>query len=505
LSWIRRLLPRSLRARLVLAFAGLIFISLSLAGVATVYLLADEQEKTAREKVGRLAEPVALRTAILEASGYNASQILIALEIEYPDLRILVVDSEATVVGDTGQTLRGQTISQLQEQGVPARPLPQGPLPARPLPDSRFRVQRGPESLLLFTSPQGVLVTIPGPGGVLVPRYQAVLAVPESDISQAWRDLLPRLGLAAGVALFVGVVVASLLTRSIARPLRRITDASEAMARGEYQQQIPAYGGEEVGRLAEAFNKMAKQVDASHRTLRDFLANVSHELKTPLTAVQGFSQALLDGTLRRPREFEEAGRIINEESIRMRALVDDLLYLSQAEGGQLALDIREVDPRELLSATTERFQHRSEDAGISLVLVAEDAPERVAVDARRMEQALTNLVDNALRYTPAGGRVTLRSFAENGHARISVHNTGSVIPPEALPRVWDRFFRVDSSRSRADGNSGLGLAITREIVELHGGSVSVASSEEEGTEFVITLPLPAAREADDGPRRRRQT
>jgi signal transduction histidine kinase len=326
-----------------------------------------------------------------------------------------------------------------------------------------------------------------------IPKYQAVVAVDRSEISQAWRDMLPRLFFAGGIALVVGVISASLLARSITRPLQQITAASEEIARGNYDHHITGYGSEEVSRLAQAFNNMASQVSRSHRTLREFLANVSHELKTPLTSIQGFSQAMIDGALNKPEDYSEAAKIINDESLRMRGLVDDLLYLSQVEAGQVVLQREDIDPARLLMETRERFQRRAEQAQISLVAVPGSGPH-LSADPRRLEQALANLVDNAVRHTPAGGRITLRSTSLNGSVRLSVHNTGSFIAPEVMPHIFERFFQVDPVKSRANGNTGLGLAITSEIVEAHGGKVEVHSSQGAGTEFIISLP--ASRKED---------
>src|SRR5439155_6566738 len=298
--------------------------SLFLAGTATIYLLRAERERTAQERVGRLAEPIALREAFLEASGASPAIIQDILEQQY-GVRILLVNRDQTVVGDTQQTLRGQQISALAEKGIAARPLS----------DIRFSVQhfrRGPDNLLLFTSPEGIVATLPGGGPVgFVPQYQAVIAVAESDITSAWQALLPRLLIAGGIALAIGVITAVLLAQSITRPLQQVTLASEQMALGRYDQQLSDYGGEEVSRLTSAFNLMARQVGRSHRTLREFLANVSHELKTPLTSIQGFSQAMIDGSLHSQHDYVEAGTIINQEAVRMRGLVDGLLYLSQGE------------------------------------------------------------------------------------------------------------------------------------------------------------------------------
>ena len=482
MSWTRKLLPRSLRARLILSFGALIFIALFLAGLTTVVLLKDAQEKSARERVGILTETIARQAIILEANDFSAEDIQHTLQEQY-DVRILLVDRDATVVGDTGESLRGSTINQLLQQG----------LPARPLSELRYRVQRyrGQDSnaLLLFTTPQGLVATLAGsPGaGVFVPQYQVVVAIDEDDVTEAWRGLVPRFFMAGGIAFAVSVFAAGVLARSITRPLRQITVASEEMAKGRYDQQIPEYGGDEVGRLAGAFNEMAHQVSRSHRTLREFLANVSHELKTPLTSIQGFSQAMVDGAISRPEDYAEAGKIINQESVRMRGLVDDLLYLSQVEAGEVIMHFEQLQPNELLQATVERFARRAGHADVELKAESSTVTE-VEADPRRIEQALANLVDNAVRHTPRGGRVTLRAMSEDGNVRFAVHNTGSVIPGDVQPLLFDRFFQVDPVRAKADGNTGLGLAITKEIVEAHDGGISVKSAADFGTEFVITLP-----------------
>jgi len=469
-----RLFPRSLRFRLILSFGLLIFVSLFLAGTFTVYLLRQQAQDRAEEKVGLLAEPVALRSAFLELSGVEPSQIGEVLNEEYPDVRILLVDRGSVVVADTAETLRGSNVAQVMAEGEDESRIS----------DSRYQVRRGPEDLLFFyATPRGFVPV------TFTPEFRTIVAVEASSVRQAWRDLLPRLFLAGGVACLAGVLAASLLARGITRPLREMTTASEEMAQGRYDQQIPERGGEEVRRLGGAFNEMARQVSRSHRTLRDFLANVSHELKTPLTSIHGFSQAMVDGSLNKPEDYAEAGRIINDEAVRMRGLVDDLLYLSQVDSGEFSIQTDEMSPNELLQATQERFARRAVQSGVELRVQPQPTP-RINADGRRLEQALANIVDNAVRHTPSGGTVTLRSFAEDGHVQLSVHNTGPVIPPEAMPHIFDRFFQADPAGASADANTGLGLAITREIVEAHGGEVSATSTEETGTEFVITLPVP---------------
>jgi two-component system, OmpR family, sensor kinase len=286
------------------------------------------------------------------------------------------------------------------------------------------------------------------------------------------------------------VLVAQFLTRSIARPLVQMTRASEEMARGRYDQSIPVRGRDEVGRLAVAFNDMARQVSASDRTMRDFLANVSHELKTPLTSIQGFSQAMLDGTVLGPDEHQRAAGIINDEANRMRGLVEELLTLSKIESGQIAMGEDPVDLDRLLREAARRAEWQADATGVRVV-VESRASAFVRGDAHWLAQVFSNLLDNALRHTPPGGSVAVRARtrAEPGEVTVAIHNTGSYIPPEDLPRVFERFFQVDRSRAGRLSGSGLGLAIVREIVQAHGGSVDAASDPASGTTFTVRLPL----------------
>jgi signal transduction histidine kinase len=336
-------------------------------------------------------------------------------------------------------------------------------------------------------------------GGPFEPlQYQALVAVPASQLSQAWLELAPRLALAGAIALAVAFLVAYFISRSISGPLARITQASVQMAQGNYEVHIPITGEDEVGRLSQAFNAMAREVNSSQRMMRDLLANVSHELKTPLTSIQGFSQAMLEGEIKSDEEFRESSRIINEEATRMRALVDDLLLLSQIESGQMAMQHKHVDLEALLESTLERFQWAIRDAGIESGLHVDRLPE-VHGDERRLEQVFSNLIENAVRHTPPGGRITVSAFPlRDGQASIGIHNTGSFIPMEDLPRVFERFFQVDRARARKGGSSGLGLSIVREIVEAHGGSVRAVSTPADGTEFIVILPAATAQEARNG-------
>jgi signal transduction histidine kinase len=289
-----------------------------------------------------------------------------------------------------------------------------------------------------------------------------------------------------------------------------LTHASEAMAKGQYDHNIVAHGNDEVARLAKSFNEMAHQVGQTHQTLREFLANASHELKTPLTSIQGFSQAMVDGAITEPADYAHAASIVYAESERMRKLVDDLLLLSRMETGQVSMEQRVLDIKALIATCLERFQWRAEQKNTELKLSAEGVVPGVLGDSSRLEQVVGNLLDNAIRYSADGGVVTVKVESVRTEApaiegepqeqmlepaagmrdwvRITVHNTGSWVREEELARLFERFYRGNRHTERQSDGAGLGLAIVREIVTSHGGWVVARSDSESGTEFEVNLP-----------------
>jgi signal transduction histidine kinase len=475
----------SLRARLIVSFAVVVALAVFLAGAGALLLLRDREQAAAREGYGRHAEPLNERVAVMLEQRRPPAEIetYLADRAEQLDLRLLLVDQSNAGAGRTAFDSAGG----LTDQYVLSFENPDLEIASHN--GSRYMstdFTHGEEKLTLFTFP------IDEPDEIAVP-YDVYIAIPASELSYAWVDLAQRLALAGAIALVVSFAVAWFISRSISGPLARITQASVEMAKGNYEVHIPIRGQDEVGRLSEAFNVMAREVNSSQRMMKDLLANVSHELKTPLTSIQGFSQAILDDAIGSEDELRESTRIIHEEANRMRALVDDLLLLSQIESGQAVMELASVDLQGLLEHTLERFQWALRDGEIRSGTRIERVPV-VQGDARRLEQVFSNLLQNAVRHTPAGGEITVRTSTErDGRVSVSVHNTGSFIPREDLPRVFERFFQVDRARARKGGSSGLGLAIVAEIVEAHGGSVQAKSDAATGTEFIITLPPADAR------------
>lgn len=479
----------SLRARLIISFSLVVALAVFLAGAGALFLLRDEQEATARARYGHIAEPLNVRVSAMQQQGATLSEIrkYLADVSDDSDVRVLLLDEDLLVVYDSANDLFGNYVLSLDTF------------------DAREVVEQGARYRWVNYDKDGTHLTLftalrqPNQQGTFAaPTYEAVVAIPQSRLASAWLDLVPRLAIAGAIALTASFAVSYFISRSISGPLARITQASRQMARGDYDVYIPISGRDEVGRLSEAFNSMAKEVSRSQRMMKDLLANVSHELKTPLTSIQGYSQAMLEGAVSTRADLEESSRIINDEANRMRALVDDLLLLSQIESGQVAMDHKHVDLAELLHRSIERFQLRLRDAGIQSGLNTEHLPP-IHGDERRLEQVFSNLLENALRHTPPGGLISVRATRErDGSIRVGVHNTGSYIPPEDLPRVFERFFQVDRARARKGGSSGLGLSIVAEIVEAHGGTVYAESNEETGTEFVVVLPDPQKAEVRNG-------
>jgi len=510
------MLPKSLSSRLLLAFTFIVVLTLAISAVGTLFLLREQQEEAAEERVGRLAEPIAVMLALLERSEVPPDQIQNTVEgfAESFDVRVLLVDDEGNVTYDTEGGLRGGVVDpaidtrQVERRG-----------------SAEFRMapyDEGGEDLVLFaaasdsielTSAQlgqiqafisdyaatgdsdpAVLQSLVsefaaniGAGlSIPLPSSRPLVAVDSAEITAAWRDVLPQITIAGGIALVAAFAVAALFSRSITGRLARVTRAAQAMATGNYDQRVEAGGEDEIGRLANAFNDMATQVSRSDQMMRDLLGNVSHELKTPLTSIQGFSHAMEDGAISSDEEYKEAGRIISVEAERMNRLIEDLLELSRLESGQAMVRREPVDLEDVLHTCAERVERATDGDGTKIDLDVHDLP-RIQGDGRRLEQVFTNLMENAVRHSDDGREITVRAEAENGHVKVAVHNTGSYIPEEELPRVFERFFQLD--RNRAVTGSGLGLAIVSEVVHAHGGTVRAESARDRGTQFVVDLPV----------------
>ncbi|MEI2612725.1 MAG: ATP-binding protein [Candidatus Promineifilaceae bacterium] len=296
--------------------------------------------------------------------------------------------------------------------------------------------------------------------------------------------ILAALG-AAAIALVLGV----LLARNLTRPLQELTSATRAVARGEWGQTVPVRSQDEIGELAQAFNQMNVELARGRQLRRQMTADIAHELRTPLSLILGHAEAMQDGIL---PPTPDTLAIIHDEARRLNRLVDDLRTLSLADAGELTLLVRPVASQELLTNAAASFRPQAQQKQVELrTEIAPDLPE-VQVDPDRMAQVLTNLLANALRYTPERGRVTLRALLHADGVEWQVQDNGPGIAVEEVPHLFDRFYRGDKSRHRAEGGSGLGLAIVRSLVEAHKGRVWVDGRSGEGAIFHLVVPVAGA-------------
>ncbi len=280
------------------------------------------------------------------------------------------------------------------------------------------------------------------------------------------------------------------------RRLGSLERAAAALGSGDTTARAPEGGGDEIAALSAAFNRMAGELEArlgelhrADRVRRQLLADVSHELMTPLTAIRGYLETLsMPGVVRDQATRERYVRIVTDETLRLEAIIGDLLDLARLEGGGVEIEAADVPVSWLFERVVERHGVVTSQRGITLTTSIEPGAEHVRGDGRRLEQAVQNVVANAVRHTPDGGRVEVAAAPVEGGVRLRVEDTGPGIPPEHVPLVFDRFYKVDQARPSDSAGSGLGLSIVKAIVERHGGRVSAATATGGGARFDIVLP-----------------
>jgi signal transduction histidine kinase len=303
------------------------------------------------------------------------------------------------------------------------------------------------------------------------------------------RSAHPTIGrsfLLAGLAIGGFTLVVGLaLSRGMSRPLVDLTAATRAVASGDLSVRVPVCHHGEVRELAIAFNAMTEELARADELRRNLTADVAHELRTPLSVIRGKLEGVLDGVY--PCTPEHLAPILEEIRLLAR-LVEDLRLLSLVEAGKLPLEMQATDIGALLRDAQVNFGPQAADRGVTLALDLPSELPEVMADRRRIAQVLGNLLTNALRHTPSGGRVTLSATASGEMIKVTVTDTGPGIPPEDLPYIFERFWRGEKSRSRAGGGAGLGLAIAKQLVEMHGGTMDVDSTPAEGSKFWFSLP-----------------
>jgi len=391
--------------------------------------------------------------------------------------RLVLADTTGVVVADTGGEWTGQPSSKLALPAATAvvvdgRPVGQLYVAGAQPPGGRMgrgfgMMGRGP-----WWSTSDVTGGQPA-------------ASPEERFSSAVTRSLWLSALTAGA---LALALGGLLSWQIVRPLRWLTQGARRVAAGELHHRVKVGSRDEVGQLAAAFNGMAEALERDEQARRNLLADVAHELRTPLAVIEGTADAILDGIFEPTPERIQA---IKEEAALLAQTVADLRDLSLAEAGHLTLERVPTDPADLATRAARGAEAVAGPRGIALDLEVEPDLPTVLVDPSRVHQVLSNLLANAVRHTSSGGRVALgvRRHAEPPGVLFAVADTGEGIPPEDLPHVFERFYRVDRSRSRRSGGSGLGLSIARQLVEAHGGHIWADSQPGQGSRFSFVLPI----------------
>lgn len=312
---------------------------------------------------------------------------------------------------------------------------------------------------------------------------------PQPDLieTRAFQVALSALTGLTVVSGIMSLIAGGLLSRSLTAPLSRLADAARAIGARDLSHRVPVEGATEIRSLARDFNNMVEQLDRAQHLRQNMVADVAHELRTPLTVLQGNLRAILDGVY--PLTTDEITRLYEQTRLLGR-LVNDLHDLSQADAHQLPLNRVTVDTRTWLQEQLDAYKPLAETQNIALEDQVGSGLPVIQADAARLSQVIGNLVLNAIRHTPAGGRVMLKAEATGKELVIQVQDTGEGIAPEHVPFVFERFYRADPSRARESGGAGLGLAIARAIVEAHDGSISVTSpGVNQGSTFSLTLPV----------------
>ncbi len=477
----------SLRSRLILTHVLVILLTLIIVAVGLVYILRDYQRTVQFARLGDAVVPLSFEARDMLANQVPPRQVLTRLEQEVTGVgHVMIITDKGLVIADAANDLTNRTVTLNR---TPQR-----------------EYFWGAHTIRTKTGDRVLLYAALAAGQVNGQNVYIALASFERPIGAALQDILPSLLIAGIIALVVSLLTALFLARSIAKPITQLTQATESFAAGHYDFRVRDPGKDELGRLSNSFNTMADQVQHARQMEKDFLANVSHELKTPLTSIQGFSQAILDGAVTDMQGAHRAAQTIFDETARMARLVGGLLTLARLESGETPLAPQPLDLAQLVPCWVDRLQPNAQAQGVALTCVVEPVPS-IAGDAAQLEQVILNLVDNALKYNHPGGSVTVTTRAQTVESAakssvlplrraaptvsqswvtVAVADTGAGIPRNDLPRLFERFYRGD--KARVAGGTGLGLAIAQEIVAKHHGKITVTSELGKGSTFTVHLP-----------------
>ncbi|MDQ3258476.1 MAG: heavy metal sensor histidine kinase [Acidobacteriota bacterium] len=462
---------RSIRFRLTVWYAGLLAALLALFGISVYFGLARYLEWSLKDSLTKQAQQIAvshLADVRLTGEDYVIGEIREHYAPEINSRLVRVTRADGSLMYVSGAPQDGS----FDPTGLPVPTIPDEAQ------TREVHLPQGDGEVLLYTMPFTVR-----DGS----RFIVETGAPYDAIESVLHGLLLTLALGLPVIVVLSIGGGYFVMRRALEPVDALTRSAERITSRNLNERLPIVPtGDELERLSVALNSMVARLDAAFTHIRRFSADASHELRTPLTVLRGE----LEGIVQEPHLTTEMREMIGsalEETERLSKIVESLLVISRLDAGEARMERARFDLAELTATTVEQLRLLAEDKNITLVGDTHGTVE-VEGDRARLKQVVVNLVDNAIKYTPAGGRVEVRVKREDAHALLEVKDTGAGIPKEALLHIFERFYRVDMARSRAVGGTGLGLAIVKSICAAHGGQVKVESTENKGSRFEVQLP-----------------
>ena len=458
-------LVSSLQFRLVLGFALTIAFALAIVGTFISFATETQVERFESDEAMAQAGRVSEFISNYYVEDYHPAepgaelQSIVQQAADISGLRITTFDASGNIVAESNPPYISNSIENAdQPRDVEAFPLlSDGEIVGSLTASSDFQVDPAAQQL----APVG----------------------PEaSRISRHVNRYLLWAGIGAAA---LGTMLVWMLARRTLAPVQRLGVTARQLGRGDLSQRAEITGPTEIRQLARSFNSMAADLEEAESRRRSLTADIAHELRTPTSNIQGYMEAIKDGLFQPTPETIDT---IHEQSLLLSRLVEDLRLLAQVDSGELPLQRMQTDIGQLLQSGVEALRPRAEIKGVALNIDAAQSLPSLDLDPARIAQVIGNLLDNAITHTPEGGAVTVSAHAAAGTVAVEIADTGSGIPPEDLPRLFDRFYRADPSRSRATGGTGLGLTIAGRLVEAHGGSIEAESVVGQGSRFIIRLP-----------------
>jgi len=485
-------LRNSLQFRLMVAFTGVILLTVGAVFItiwgATIEQIQQLSYRVERMVIDRIQYQIT--EYYLENNGWEGVQPLVSQVGEQFRHRVILADAEGKIIADSSEApeeklnlehFSSKTLTSSLERWSPE---PGGPPTSQPQIFMFFepRIPPPPDSAEPATATQGESQTI---------GFLFILPLTQSEIGLAALQIIyTQLGSYFLIGAFLAVIVAFLITlflsRRILSPIKDLRSAAQRLGKGDFSQRVDISDRSEIGELASTFNSMADNLQRDEQLRQHMVSDIAHELRSPLTNVRGYLEAINDGVMQPDKETVSS---IYGETILLSRLINDLQELSLAEAGELKLSLQPEEVPELVRLSVNAVQAKASEKDINLSHdIPADLP-RVNIDFLRIKQVLLNLLENALAHTPAGGHINISAKSDPGFVEISVSDSGEGIPAEEINNIFERFHRVDKSRSRSTGGSGLGLTISKYIIEEHKGKIWARSESGKGSCFTFTLPV----------------